>query len=149
MSARPPRDFIDYVDDNTQDEDETLFIPVRPDGYVLDSWSGLFGGLLIGIAGGGLATLAPWLASSLVFAGFGMAAITLRRARTRLWRSLGFGFGVVALAGGAAFAGLFFFPVTTSAIFAAAAARHVIFISVAGLPWAIGLARYLFVVLFA
>lgn len=144
MSARSRRDLIDYVDDNTQDEDGTPFIPVRSDGNFVDFWSGFFGGLLIGVAGGGLATVAPWLAGLLVFGGYGMAAITLRRSRNRLWRSLGFGFGVVALAGGAAVLGLIVFPETTHAIFAAAAARHMIFISVAGLAWAIGLVRYLF-----
>ena len=40
MTAESPRDLIDYVDDNSQHEDETPFIPVRPDGGSPDAWTG-------------------------------------------------------------------------------------------------------------
>jgi hypothetical protein len=149
MVARSPRDVIDYFDDNAENEDETPFLPVRPEGDFLNPWSGFYGGLLIGLAGGGLATLAPWLAGLLIFAGYGMTALTLRRTRRRLFRALGLGFGVIALAGAAVVLGEVFFPLTTSVILAAAAARHMIFLSVVALPWAIGFAWRLFTLLFA
>ena len=110
MVARSPRDVIDYFDDNTENEDETPFLPVRPEGAFLNPWSGFYGGLLIGLAGGGLATLAPWLAGLLIFTGYGMTALTLRRTRRRLLRSFGLGFGVIALAGAAVVLGEVFFP---------------------------------------
>jgi 4-hydroxybenzoate polyprenyltransferase len=143
MPARSQRDVIDYVDDDTQNEDETPFIPVRPDG-VPNAWNWFFGGILLGIAGGALVPLAPWLAGLLIFIGYGMTAYSLRQTRNRFAQALSFGFGILALIGGAMFLGRIFFPNTTWSIIAAVADRHSIFISVAIAAWPIGLAKYLY-----
>ena len=142
MAQPSPRDFIEYIDDETQNEDETPFCPVRPDSG-LDGWSGIWGGILIGVAGGALVPLAPWLGGSLIFAGYGMTALSLRGGKNRFARALSFGFALLAFVGGAMVLGQIFFPNTTASIIAAAAAHHVIFISVAILAWPIGLLKYL------
>ena len=143
MASRPPSDFIDYVDDETQDEDDTPFFPVRP-ATLLDTWSGFFGGILIGLAGGALIPLAPWLGGLMVFAGYGMTALTLSGSRNRFARALSFGFGILALAGGIMLLGTIFFPAFTWSFVAAAAQHHVVFVSVAALAWVIGVAKYIY-----
>ncbi|MGA8771411.1 MAG: hypothetical protein WB610_13700, partial [Rhodomicrobium sp.] len=98
MAPRSPRDVIEYFDDNSEHEDETAFFPIRPDGPP-DSWSFFWGGILIGLAGAGLVTLAHWLAGLLIFAGYGMTAASLRGSRTRFARPLGFGYALLACVG--------------------------------------------------
>jgi hypothetical protein len=142
MSPREP-DAIDYIDDDTQDEDVTLFLPVRPDSF-LDGLSGFLGGILIGVSGGALAQIAPWLAGLLIFAGYGMAAYALGGGRSLFARALSFGFFVVALAGAAMAVGGVLFPRPTWAVVSAIAERHALFLSVALLAWPIGFARYLY-----
>ncbi len=143
MGARPPRDVIEYFDDTSEDEDETPFVPVRPDGSP-DGWSFFWGGILIGLAGAGLVTLAPWLAGSLIFVGYGMTALSLRGSRNGFGRALGFGYGLLAAVGAAMVLGVVFFPNVTGAVIGAAAAHHVIFISLATLAWPIALLKYVF-----
>ena len=143
MAAETPRDLIDYVDDNSQHEDETPFLPVRPDDGSPDAWSAFWGGMLIGIAGGALVPLAPWLGGSLIFAGYGMTALSLRGSRRRFGRALGFGFALLSFVGAAMVLGQIFFPYTTASLIAAAAARHLIFISIATLAWPIAILKYL------
>lgn len=137
-------DPIDYVDDDTQDEDVTLFIPVRPDSFLEgDAVSGFLGGVLIGVSGGALAQIAPWLAGILIFAGYGMASYALGGRRHRLARALSFGFFVLALGGAAMAVGGVLFPRPTWAVVSAIAERHALFLSVAALAWLIGFARYI------
>jgi hypothetical protein len=143
MAARPPRDIIEYFDDTSQNEDETPFCPVPPEGSP-DGWSFFWGGILIGLAGAALVTLAPWLAGSLIFVGYGMTALSLRGSRYEFGRALGFGYALLAFVGGAMVLGQVFFPNTTASIIDAAARHHVILISLATLAWPIALLRYLF-----
>lgn len=141
MSSRSRRDFIDYIDDKSLHEDETPFIPVRPDGPP-DSWSAFFGGAIIGISGGALFPLAPWLAGAFLAVGYGMAAFTLSGYRNRFVRALHLGFAIPAVIGVAAVVGEAFFPNTTWAVIVFLGERHVIFIGLALMPWAITLLRY-------
>jgi hypothetical protein len=143
MAARSPRDVIEYFDDNSQSEDETPFLPVRPDGSP-DAWSGFWGGILIGLAGAGLVTLAPWLGALLIFAGYGMTALSLRRSSTSFGRALGFGYAILACVGAAMLLGAVFSPNVTASVIAAVAAHHVIFISLATLAWPIALLKFVF-----
>jgi hypothetical protein len=136
-------DVIDYIDDDTQNEDHTLFLPVRPDS-VPDGVSGFLGGVLIGVSGGALAQIAPWLAGVLIFAGYGMAACALGGRRDLFTRALSFGFSVLALTGAAMAVGGVLFPRPTWAIVSAIAERHALFLSVAIMAWPIGFARYLY-----
>ena len=143
MSARSPRDVIDYIDDDSQNEDETPFCPVRTDSLP-DSWSVFWCGILIGLAGAGLVTLAPWLAGSLIFLGYGMTALTLRGSHNGFARALGFGYGFLAFAGAAMVLGAVFFPKETASLIAAAAAHNNVFMSFATLAWPIALLKFLF-----
>lgn len=143
MANRPPRDLIDYLDDDTLDEDETPFIPVRPDSTPDVSYR-FFCGLFAGIAGGALPTLAPWLAGLMIFAGYGVAGHALRGTRSRIARALGLGFNVVALAGSAMAVGGVLFPRTTWDVVSAIADRHILFLSVATLAWPIGFLKYIY-----
>ena len=147
MAARSPRDVIEYFDDTSQNEDETLFCPVRPDSSP-DAWSAFWGGILIGLAGAALVTLAPWLGGLLTFGGYGMTALSLRRSRNGFGRALGFGYGLLAGVGAAMFLGVVFFPNITASLIDAAAAHHVILISLATLAWPIALLKYLFNLVF-
>ncbi len=143
MAARSPRDVIEYFDDISQNEDETPFCPVRPDSSP-DSWSCFWGGILIGLSGAALVTLAPWLAGSLIFAGYGMTALSLRGSRFGFLRALGFGYALLAGVGAALVVGQVFFPNSTAAVIGAAAAHRVILISLATSAWPIALLKYLF-----
>ena len=143
MAARSPRDVIEYFDDNSQNEDETPFCPVRPDDTP-DSWSAFWGGILIGLAGACLVTLAPWLAGSLIFIGYGMTALSLRGSRYGFLRALSFGYALLAFLGAAMVLGEVFFPNFVASAIDAAARHHVILISLATLAWPIGLLKYLF-----
>src|SRR5208337_5652269 len=113
MAQPSPRDFIEYIDDETQNEDETPFFPVRPDSGP-DGWSGFWGGILIGVAGGALVPLAPWLGGSLIFAGYGMTALSLRGSKSRFARALSFGFALLAFVGAAMLLGQIVFPNATA-----------------------------------
>ena len=143
MASQSPRDVIEYMDDETQNEDETPFVPVRPDSSP-DAWSAFWGGILIGLAGAALVTLAPWLGGSLIFAGYGMTALSLRGSGNGFARALGFGYALLASIGAAMVLGEVFFPNVTASVLDAAAAHHVIFISMAMLAWPIALLKYLF-----
>ena len=143
MAARSPRDVIEYLDDTSQNEDETPFCPVRPDNSP-DAWSYFWGGILIGLSGAALVTLAPWLAGSLIFAGYGMTALSLRGSHYGFLRALSFGYALLASLGAAMVLGQVFFPNSTASVIDAAAAHHVILISLATLAWPIALLRYLF-----
>ena len=143
MAARSPRDVIEYFDDTSQNEDETPFCPVPSDSSP-DAWSAFWGGILIGLAGAALVTLAPWLAGSLIFAGYGMTALSLRGSRYGFLRALSFGYALLAFLGAAMVLGEVFFPNITASVIAAAAAHHVILISLATLAWPIALLKYLF-----
>ncbi len=143
MAVQSPRDVIDYIDDNSQNEDETAFFPVRPDSMP-DAWSGFLGGILIGLAGAALVVLAPWLGGSLIFVGYGMTALTLRGRRNRFARALGFGYALLAWAGAAMLLGEIFFPNVTASVVDAAASHHAVFISMATLAWPIALLKYIF-----
>ena len=143
MAARSSRDVIEYFDDTSQNEGETPFLPVRPDSSP-DAWSAFWGGILIGLAGAALFTLAPWLGGSLIFAGYGMTALSLRGSRNGFGRALGFGYGLLAGVGATTVLGVVFFPNITASVIDAAAAHHVIFVSLATLAWPIALLKYLF-----
>lgn len=143
MAARSPRDVIEYFDDTSQNEDETPFCPVRPDDTP-DAWSGFWGGILIGLSGAALVTLAPWLGGSLIFVGYGMTALSLRRSRYGLLRALGFGYALLACVGAAMVLGQVFVPNATASVIDAAAAHHIILVSLATLAWPIALLKYLF-----
>jgi hypothetical protein len=141
MSSRSQRDFIDYIDDHSLHEDETPFIPVRPDGPP-DSWSAFFGGTIIGISGGALVPFAPWLAGALVAIGYGMTAYTLGGSRNRFVRALRFGFAIPALIGAATVVGEALSPSTTWSIVKFLGDRHLIFCGLAAMPWVLTLLKY-------
>src|SRR5262245_35844252 len=140
MSSRQDRDEIDYFEDTAQHEDETIFFPVpesRP-----DNWTGFYSGILIGIAGGALAPLAPWLSGLLISAGYGLTALTLKRTGNRFIRALRFGFALAALAGAVILAGEILFPKAAWRFIEMAGERSLIFASVAATPWLLALIRY-------
>ncbi len=141
MAARSPRDLIDYVYEDSENEDGSLFLPVPSDSGP-DTWSAFWSGLLIGLAGAGLVTLAPWLGGLLVFVGYGMTALSLRGSRNGFGRALRFGYGLLALVGAAMLLGVIFFPNVTASVIGAAAERHLIFVSLATLAWPIALLRF-------
>ncbi len=142
MAERSQRDVVDYIDDASQDEDETPFVPVRPDSS-LDAWSAFWGGILLGLSGAGLVTLAPWLAGLLIFVGYSMTALSLRRSSNGFGRALKFGYALVAAVGAVMLFGSATFPNMTASLISAAAAHNIIFVSLATLAWPIALLKYI------
>src|SRR5262249_53707567 len=142
MSSRQDRDEIDYFEDTAQHEDETLFFPVPESAP--DSWTGFYTGILIGMAGGALASLAPWLSGVLVLGGYGLLSLTLERTGHRFVRDLRFGCGIAALAGAVMLAGEILFPKAVWHFIETAGRRSLIFASVAAAPWLLALIRYVF-----
>jgi hypothetical protein len=142
MSSGSNRNFIDYLDDTSQNEDETIFFPVPPSGYP-DNWSVFYLGILTGIAGAALVPLSLWLSGSLIFAGYGMTALTLSGKSNRFTRSLCFGFGVSSIVGAAVLVGSIVFPKSTWSITMAVGEKNLIFLSVLTMPWFLMFARYM------
>lgn len=142
MSSDSERDIGDYITDNSVTEEGTLFLPA-PNGRP-DSWSFFFGGILIGMAGGGLVTLAPWLGGSLILVGYGTTAFTLVGSRRRFGRALRFGFVIAALFGAVLLAGDIVATGPTWHVISAIGERHLFFPSFVLMPWVIGPFRYLY-----
>jgi hypothetical protein len=140
MSSRQDRDDVDIFEDSTQHEDETLFIPVPES--TPHNWTGFYCGILVGVAGGALAPLAPWLSGLLILAGYGLTAFTMKSASNRFIRALRFGFGIAALAGAIMLAGEILFPKAVWHFVGRAGERSLIFASAAAAPWLLALIRY-------
>ncbi len=143
MSSDLEHDAIDYAADAALREDDDLFFPV-PSGRMPETWSAFYSGILIAILGGGIASLAPWLSGLLIFVGYSVTALTLRR-RARFVRALRFGFGIVALCGAALLAAEILFPKAAWQLIAMATQRSLIFMGVVFMPWILALIRYGFV----
>jgi hypothetical protein len=142
MSSRQDRDEVDFFEDTTHREDETLFVPVPESAP--DSWTTFYSGILIGLAGGALASLAPWLSGMLILAGYALTAFTLKSTGNRFIRALRFGFGITACLGAVMLAGEILFPKAAWHCIEKAGERSLIFASVALTPWILGLVRYVF-----
>lgn len=140
MSSDLDRDTVDYLEDTAEHEDETLFLPCPPAGP--DSWLTYNGGILMGFAGGALVMVAPWLGGLLIFAGYGLAALTLKAPGNRFVRAIRFGYALCAVLGAALVASEIFAPAATLRVFAMPAKRHLFFAGVIVMPLAIGVLRY-------
>ncbi len=140
----PERDVTDYVEDTAQHEDATLFLPAGDHG--VDRWSFLYGGILMGLAGGILPTVAPWLAGVLIAAGYGMTAMSMIAPSHRFARALRLGFVLTAFLGAVIVAGEIAAPDATTRIIDMAARRSLVFPAVGLMPLVIGILRYVYVV---
>jgi len=107
-----------------------------------DSWNTFYLGILIGIGGGAVTCLSPWLGGALFAVGYGMTACSLRDSASRVSNALLFGFKWAAIAGALLFAGVFLFPESTGAFVEGVGRRHAIFLGVATLPWFLAIANY-------
>jgi hypothetical protein len=143
MSSRREKYIIDYIDDDTQNEDQTDFIPVRPDTGP-DSWSTFFGGLLAAISGGALLAEAPWLGGAMVGVGYAFAAYSLRGLSRPFPASLRFSFLIFATLGVLVLAADCVAPKTVWPVVASIGKKGRIFVSVALLPWVIAFVKYVF-----
>lgn len=140
MSSDSERDLGDYVTGNSTDEDGTLFLPV-PEGNT-DPWTLFFSGILIGLAGGALVTVGPWLAGALIMTGYFLTALSLKGSSNRLANGLCFGFTISAILGAALIASEIGAPRETWRFIVEAGNRHLVFPSVALIPWALGIITY-------
>ena len=145
MSSDSGRDFGDFVTDNSTDEDGTLFLP-SPEGNG-DPWALFFSGILIGLAGGALVTVGPWLAGALIMTGYFLTALSLKGSSNRLANGLCFGFIISAILGAALIGCEIGAPKATSRFIVAAGNRHLVFPSVALIPWALGFLRYVHILI--
>ncbi len=145
MSSGQERDVIDYIDDESEHEDETPFVPVRDNSP--DNWTAFYTGILIGVAGGALIPLAPWLGGLLILLGYGTTAFTLRARGNRLTRALRSGFWLSATFGAALIVAEALFPKLAWSLVATAGERTIIFPTVVVMPWAAGLLRYAYVLI--
>ncbi len=146
MASRRNKDLIEYIDDNSQHEDDTPFIPVRPE-TGLDTWTTFFGGILIAICGGALLTIAPWLGGAFVAVGYCLAAYSLRGARSRFAANLRFAFLLFAMLGAVITTFDCLAPRTTWSVIEYMGRKLPIFIGIAILPWVFGTTKYLLAVI--
>jgi hypothetical protein len=145
MSSDSERDIGDFVTGNSTDEDGTLFLP-SPEGNT-DPWTLFFSGILIGLAGGALVTVGPWLAGALIMTGYFLTALSLKGSSNRLANGLCFGFIISAILGAALIACEIGAPKGTSRFIVAAGNRHLVFPTVALIPWALGFLRYVHILI--
>jgi hypothetical protein len=145
MSSDSGRDFGDYLTGNSTDEDGMLFLP-SPEGHT-DPWALFFSGILIGLAGGALATVAPWLAGGLIMTGYFLTALSLKGSSNRLANGLCFGFTISAILGAALIAFEIGAPKATWHFVVVAGNRHLVFPSVALIPWALGILKYVHILI--
>jgi hypothetical protein len=145
MSSDSGRDIGDYVTGNSTDEDGTLFLP-SPEGHT-DPWARFFSGILIGLAGGGLVTVAPWLAGTLIMTGYFVTALSLKGSSNRLANGLCFGFTIAAILGAALIASEIGAPKATWRFVVEAGNRHLAFPSVALIPWALGILKFVHILI--
>jgi hypothetical protein len=139
MSSGSDRDeIIDFFEDKSQNEDEA------PLSSVPGSWSAFYSGILIGIIGGSLIGLAPWLSGLLIFAGYGVTAMTFKGPGNRLSRALRSGFGSSAIFGAVILGGEAVFPATEWGLIEAASNHHLTFAGIALMPWLAGLIKYVY-----
>jgi hypothetical protein len=140
MSSETDGDVVDYVNDQSGNEEGTLFLPC-PDGKP-DRWSIFFIGILFGIAGAALVPLSLWLAGAIICVGYGLSAFTLRDSCGRLGRAIRFGLLIPAILGAALVLGEMVAPETVRRALALAGDRPIIFPSFALMPWILGMLRY-------
>ena len=145
MSSNSGHDIGDFITGNSTDEDGTLFLP-SPEGHT-DPWALFFSGILIGLAGGALVTVAPWLAGGLIMTGYFLTALSLKGSSNRLANGLCFGFTISAILGAALIAGEIGAPKATWRFIVAAGNRHLAFPTVALIPWALGILKYVHILI--
>lgn len=140
MAPRAPNNVFDVLDDDAQNEDATVFFPVTSDGM----WSPFLGGMLIGIAGSGLVTVAPWLAGLLIVIGYGMAALNLKASRKGTFlHALSFGYGLMTALGCALLFGALVFPAETASLISWVSNKQPLFIWLSVAAWPIALLKYI------
>ena len=140
MSSAPERD---SAGDISADREEQPLFPAAPR-EMADRRPFFYTGILIGLAGGALAGVAPWLAGLLIAAGYGMTAFALIAPRHRFLRALRFGFVLSALLGAVIFAGELLAPDTALKMAGVVAGHSFVFAGVALMPLAIGIVRYVY-----
>jgi hypothetical protein len=140
MSSDPERDIGDYVTDNSQHEEGSLFLPA-PEGNS-DPWALFFAGILMGLAGGVLVPVSAWVAGALIVIGYGLTALSLKGSARRFARALCFGFAITAVLGAALFAGEIAAPAAFRRLISVPANLHLIFAVFALMPWALGLLKF-------
>jgi len=145
MSSNSDRDLADYLTGNSPNEDGTLFLSAT-DG-TRDPWAPFFCGILIGLAGSALVPAVPWIAGALIAIGYTTAACSLTGSKRRFAKALLFGFAATAILGAGLAATGLFAPRETWRFFEAAGGRHLIFPSLALMPWALGVLKYVYALL--
>ncbi len=140
MSSDSEGDVTGHDSDNSQQEEETLFLPA-PDGMP-DRWTFFFTGILSGVFGGALVAVSPWLAGALIFIGYGLTAVSLRSARNAFGRALRFGFAIAAALGAAVLLGDALAPKAAGQVIFLVGERHLLFPGFVLMPWILGLLRY-------
>ncbi len=143
MSSDQEGDVVDYVSDNAQHEDGSLFLPA-PDGRP-DHLTFLFSGILLGMAGGALVPVSPWLAGVLILIGYGLTAYTLKN-KGALVRALRFGFAISAVLGAALLLGEILAPDAAWRAVSMAGERHLLFPGFVLMPWLLGILRYAYAI---
>ncbi len=142
MSSSDDRD-VDLVGNNARDADAGLFRPIEA-GSFIDSLSGFWGGLLLGVAGAGLVPLSAWLGGGLVFGGYALTALTFHGlAKSRWKRALRTGFLAVSAVGLALLVGDMFAPRTTWAIIDFGVIHRLVFLGLVVGPWTIAVVKFI------
>lgn len=144
MRSRDEKDALDYIKDESQDEDGTFFLPVRENAGP-DSFGLSFFGFLGAIAGAAATPLAPGLGGALLCAGYCFVAFSMRHLQSRFLKSLRFGFAIMALAGATLAAARYNWPSATFSFVTFFSQRHLAFGTAVAAPWVIAIIRYILI----
>jgi hypothetical protein len=142
MSSGSEPEFTDFITDESQQEEGSMFLPAPEPNS--DPWMRLVLGIMAGLGGAALVTLSPWLSAALIAIGYGVAALNLRGSANRFGRALSLGFAVTALLGVLLAAGEATVPLAVQHVILEAGKHQLIFPSFALLPWVLAVLRYVY-----
>jgi hypothetical protein len=145
MSSNSEPELAEYIGDETQQEDRSLFLPAPESNS--DPWTRLVLGVMCGLGGAALVTLSPWFAGGLIAVGYGLAALNLKGGANRFGRALCMGFALTALLGATLAAADIAAPLEVRRFVLEAGRRYMIFPTFLALPWALAILRYVYVLL--
>jgi hypothetical protein len=142
MSSSQDREGGIFDDDFPGAEGDAL--PPAEAETFFDSYSGFWGGILLGALGAALVPVSAWLGGAFVFGGYAMTALVLHGARH--WkRALRAGFLTFSAVGALLFLGDTFAPQTTWAVIDFGTAHRAVFLGLVFGPWVVAVAKLVLV----
>ncbi len=144
MSSGSEPEFTDYITDEAQTEEGSLFLPAPEPSS--DPWMRLILGIMAGLGGAALVSISPKLATVLISIGYSVAAFGLRGRGSDFGSALCLGFTITALLGAALLVVELAAPLAAQHLIQEVGKRHLILPGFALLPWALAVLKYVYAV---